>query len=306
MTAGSDCIFAIDFTSEGMTAAFVSPDGREDGTAGFDLVDFMAGESQALDKLVALLMAKARTAGGRIMAAAVSLACDLDRPRRRILNFPEASWLDGQPFADILREALGVPVVMERRAVVALAYDSVMLGLPDDALLLGCYMDTHYDTAIWYGGKPILGRNGTAGNIAHMTIHDREDLCFCGKTGCVDLYGAGVRLKQIHTMIFPDTPREELFLRHGDHPLLLDYLSMMAYPVAIEADVLDPDFLVVGGSIPLMQGFPRKVFEDAVIRHTYSPEGGRETRFLYSVASGTPGVVCAAQYAMMRLGLMNV
>lgn len=301
-SSGSDCIFAIDFTSEGMTAAFVHSDGEEEGTAGFELVDFRAGEDQALDKLTALLAAKARMATVPIAAVAVSLACDLDRPRRRVLNFPEASWLNGQNLPDILGEALGVPVIMERRAVVSLAYDRVMLGLPETDLVVGCYVDTHYDTAIWHRGYPIVGKNGVAGNIAHMAIQDREDNCFCGKTGCVDLYGAGIRLRQIHTMIFPDTPRDELFLRHGDHPLLLDYLSMMAYPIAIEANVLDPDFLVLGGTIPLMDGFPRKVLEEAILRHTYCPEEGRETTFLYSVASTTPGVVCAAQYAHMKLG----
>lgn len=294
-------VFAIDFTSEGMNAAFVTPDGREEALAGFDLIDFQAGEGKALDKLVTLLAAKART-GGPVSAVALSLPCDLDAGRTRVVSFPQATWLNGQPLPSILEDALGVPAVMERRAVVLLHYDRAMLGLPEDCLAVGCYIDTHYDTAIWHNGRALLGKNGGAGNIAHMVIPDREDVCFCGRTGCVDLYGAGVRLRQLHTMIFPDTPREELFTHHGEHPIILDFLRMMAYPIAIELNILDPDFVILGGSILSMPGFPLKTLQEEIIHHAYRPEPDRGTAFLPSAANMAPGVVCAAQYAMTKLG----
>ena len=305
MTANpnADPVFAIDFTSEGMTAAFVTPDGVELDSAGFDLIDFHAGEDSALDKLLTLLAAKAR-AGGAVSAAALAMACDLNAGRSAITDFPGAAWLNGVELPKLLAEALGVPVVMERRAVVQLCYDRAMLGLPEDCLAVGCYIDTHYETAIWHRGAPLVGRNGLAGNIAHMTIHDREDNCFCGKAGCVDLYGAGTRLQQIHNMIFPDTPRDDLFVDHGEHPIVQDYLRMMAYPIAIELNILDPDFLVLGGSIPSMAGFPRALLQQEIRAHVYSPEQDRELIVLPSASGMISGTVCAAQYARMKLGLL--
>lgn len=297
----SEMIFAIDFTNEGMTAAFVSAEGFEEGTAGFDLTDFQAGESGALDKLLALLAAKSRTAPDDIRAVALSLPCDLDAGRTTVVNFPHAAWLNGQPLPELIGSFMDVPVVMERRAVVQLCYDRIMLGLPDDCLAVGCYVDTHYDSAIWHHGAVLRGKNGAAGNIAHMSIHDREDNCFCGKSGCVDLYGAGLRMRQLHTMIFPDTPMEALFERHGDHPIVQDYLGMMAYPIAMECNILDPDFLILGGAIPAMRGFPYKLLEDQIVRHTYHPSPERVPTFIASMAGMTPGVVCAAQYAIMKL-----
>lgn len=296
-------VFSIDFTNTGMTAAFVTPDGVEEGTAGFDLIDFQAGASGSgpLDKMLGLLAAKART-GGDFAAVALAMPCDLDPARTRVVNFPEATWLNGQPLPELLGDMLGAPVVMERRAVVHLCYDRIMLGLPDQSLVVGCYIDTHYETAIWHCGAPILGKNGHAGNIAHMTIHDREDSCFCGRNGCVDLYGAGLRLHQMQTMIFPDTPREELFVYHGEHPLVRDYLRMMAYPIAIELNILDPDFLILGGSVTAMAGFPRKLLEEAIVEQTYRPDASHEAVFLSSAASMSSNVICAAQYALMKLG----
>ncbi len=293
-------VFAIDFTSEGLAAAFVSADGEQEGLAGFDLSDFDADADQAFDKLVALLAAKAR-AGGAIGAAALSMPCDLDASRSMIVNYPEAPWLNGQRLPDILKGALGAPVAMERRAAVSLHYDRAMLGLPEDCLAVGCYIDTHYDSAIWHNGGLMMGKNGGAGNISHMTIHDREDNCFCGKAGCVDLYGAGMRFQQLHAMIFPDTPREELFLHHGEHPIIMDYLRMMAYPIAMALNILDPDFLILGGSVLSSPGFPLGALQAAIAEHSYRPAPGREATFLPSAASAVPGVVCAAQYAFSAM-----
>ncbi len=289
-------IFAIDFSCDAMTAAFVTPDGLEEETAGFDLADFQAGDTQPLDKLVALLTAKSRQRPAKSMI--ISIAADIDKDRAIILNYPGAGWLNNQPLVDILGKAIGIPVRMERRAVVLLAYDMVMLGLPPEALVVGCYIDTHYQNAIWYRGAPLLGRSGAAGNISHITIHDREDGCFCGKAGCVDLYGAGIRLRQMHTMIFPDTPLEELFERHGEHPIVLDYLSMMAYPIAIECNILDPEYVILGGNIPSMRGFPRAVLEEQILFHRYCPNDGAPV-FVPSAVGASGALVAAAQYRQL-------
>lgn len=296
-------IFAIDFTHEQMTAAFVTPDGVAEDTAGFDLSDFIAGEADALDKLVSLLALKARASGGDVAAVALSMPCALDRDRERVVNFHSAPWLNEQPLPAILSGMLGVPAVMARRSAVSLFYDKTMLGLPDDCLAVGCYVDTHYSSAIWDCGRFILGKNGGAGNIAHMPVAGREDHCFCGKSGCVDLYGAGQRMAQIHSMIFPDVPLEELFEREGGHPIFRDYIATMAYPIAIEVNILDPDFLVLGGAIPSMRGFPRALLEEEILRQCYRASETHAATFLGSVASATPGVICAAQYVAAKLGL---
>lgn len=297
-------IFAIDFTHENMNAAFVSLMGSAEGGADFDLCDFQAGESRAMDKLLALLLAKAKAAPGPLVATAVSLPCDIDAKRMRVMGFPQAGWLEDQPLPEVLGKALGMPVVMEKRAIVRLAYDRVMLGLPEASLILGCYVDLHYETAIWHSGHPIRGKNGTAGSIAHIPIHGREDACFCGKTGCVNMYGAGVRLRQMHSMIFPDTPLPELFARHGEHPLVLDYLTMMAYPIAIEANIIDPEYIIIGGEVPVMKGFPMDFLREQVRALMYRPDPGAETNFLASSAASIPGTVCLAQYAMVELGML--
>ncbi len=294
-------IFSIDFTHSGMTAAFVSDGGAAEDTAGFDMSDFLAGESAApLEKLVTLLTLKAR-AGGAVDAVALAMPCALDAGRARVASFHAAPWLNDQPLPALLSDALGVPVVMERRAVISLYCDRIMLGLPEDCVVVGCYVDDHMTSAIWAYGRFAGGKNGMAGDIAHMPIAGREDRCFCGKAGCVDLYGSGARLAHMHSMIFPDMPREELFEREGGHPIVLDYIATMAHPLAMEANILDPDFMILGGCIPSMRGFPRAVLEEQICRQWYRAQGNEPPVFLSSAASVAPGVVCAAQYALSTL-----
>lgn len=294
-------VFAVDFTCEKMTAAFVGDDGSPRETADFDLSDFLAGGSGAVDKLVGLLAAKARLGGNAVQAAMVTMPCDLDAKRERVVNFPRASWLNGQPLAAILREVMDCPVMMERRSVAMLSFDLAMLGLPTRCLAVGCYIDLQYDVAIWHNGIPVIGATGRAGNIMHLPVADRVDACFCGKAGCVGLYGTGLRARQIHSMIFPDTPMERLFTVHGDHPIIYDYIKMMAYPIAMAVNFADPDYLILGGDVLNMPDFPRKVLEEEIVQATYRPEDDG-ARFLASTVDGmVPGVVCGAQYARMKL-----
>ncbi|MDR2391005.1 MAG: ROK family protein [Planctomycetota bacterium] len=268
------CIFTMEITSGSVRAAFVSPDRQISDLTVLNLDNFSGDPSEQPEKLLALLTAKARTAPARLTSAILLMGCDIDRRGTRVTNHPTAEWLIDFPLAKSLSDALGVPVAMQRRSLAFLSLDMEMLDLPRDCLAIGCYVGTHIENAVWYRGGPIAGRNGTAGNIAHLAVHGREDACFCGKNGCVDIYGAGLRLRQIHTMIFPDTELEEIFLRLGDHPILRDYLSMMAYPIAMETNLLDPDFIIIGGWIPAMPGFPFKQLEEEIARFCYLPGDG--------------------------------
>lgn len=293
-------ILSIDFTNETMSASYVLPNGQELDSASLDLVGFAADGVDPIEKLVSMLTAKVGLTGGNPSSAMIVISADVDPEKNTVLNYPGAEWLNYVHLPDVLSRALGIPVHMERRAVVQLAYDIAMLGVPQEALSVGCYVDQHYHGAIWYNGAPMEGMRGLAGNIGHLTIHGREDNCYCGKQGCVDLYGTGQRLDQIHRMIFPDSGTDELFERYSEHPILMDYISMMAYPIAILCDIMDPEFVILGGSIPAQPGFPRVVLESEIIRQMYNVEDSAEVTFLPSPSSEVSGVILGAQYAKIK------
>lgn len=293
--------FCLDFSGDALSAGFVSEDLETSGAGNIDLANFMAGDTPPMDKLMGLLLAKARSAPGDLAFTAVGLDCDPTPDRRGIVNSPNALWLENQPFADILEKTLGQPALLERRAALFLELDMALQGIPTDSTVIGCYINDAYESAIWSRGGIMAGKSGAAGNIGHMPVHGREDHCRCGKNGCIELYGTGYRLKQLHSLIFPDIPLSELFVKHSGHPLLQDFLHMMAYPIAVEANILDPDFIILGGSVPSMQEFPLEQVEAAIREQTYTPYPSSSFTLLPAVCKNSDGMIAAAKHGFEKI-----
>ncbi|MDR0361974.1 MAG: ROK family protein [Planctomycetota bacterium] len=292
-----DITLAMDFSGETLTAGFVADGDALTGVSRLDLADFLAGSETPMEKLISLLAAKLRTAPGEATLLALAMGCDISADGRTVLDYPGAIWLNGKNLADALESAMGRPVVMERRGAAFLSYDRACLDLPQDGVLVGCYVDDVYDNAIWCGGRILRGHSGAAGNIGHMPVHGREDNCHCGKFGCIELYGTGVRLKQMHSLIFPDIPYEEIFVQHREHPLLKDFLRMMAYPIAAETNILDPDVIVLGGTVPSMPDFPIKEVEQAIRDQCYYPYPAKEFNLVFSSIDEEGRLLAAARHA---------
>ncbi len=295
-------VFALDISESGLRAGFVSKDFEVSAVSHIDIANFVAGESSPMEKLLALLMAKMRTAPENIDLIAVMVDCDITPDRRGVLNFAGANWLSDEPFADFLEKNLAKPVVLDSRAKAQLAYDMGLLGIPPESVIIGCYINTFYESAIWCRGGFLDGKSGAAGNIGHMPVHGREDVCRCGKSGCIELYGAGIRLRQMHSLIFPDIPLEELFVEHTNHPIIHDFLTMMAYPIAVEANILDPDFIILGGKIPMMKSFPIEVVEEAIRDQAHHPYPAESFTLIRSLVK-TPAdrLIAAAQHASAHM-----
>lgn len=296
-------VFALDISESGLRAGFVLKDFEVTAVSHIDIANFVAGETSPLEKLLALLMAKMRTAPEAIDLIAVMVDCDVTPDRRGVLNFPGASWLADGPVADFLEKNLGKPVVLDHRAKALLAYDMALLGIPTDVITIGCYINAFYESAIWCRGAFLNGKSGAAGNIGHMPVHGREDVCRCGKSGCIELYGAGVRLKQMHSLIFPDFPLQELFVENANHPIIHDFLTMMAYPIAVEADILDPDFIVLGGDIPMMNSFPIEIVEQAIRDQAHHPYPAESLTLIRStIKAPADRLIAAARHASTLSG----
>lgn len=294
-------VFAIDCEGDALSSGFIGEDGAPREWASFSVDDLVAGESAPVDRLFARIEKKLQAFEGRVAAISVATSSDLSWDCRTIVNSSSMPWLNGVQLADIMEKTFGLPVFMERRAVSMLRRDRDAFGLPEDSLVVGCYIGDVYENAIWAQGDILRGKHGVAGNIGHMPIHGREDNCRCGKVGCIELYGSGRRLRHLHSMVFPDAPLEELFVKHGEHPLLVDYISTMAYPVAMEINLLDPDYVILGGWIPRMKAFPIEELEASIREQVYHPYPGDDVTFLRSSAESTTGVVAVGLDALGKV-----
>jgi predicted NBD/HSP70 family sugar kinase len=106
-----------------------------------------------------------------------------------------------------------------------------------------------------FGGALLAGANGFAGELAHVQVDDRGDFCGCGNRGCLatevsnpsvlaalaGICGQPVTFEDLQALI---TAGDAVALRY-----LRDLGVMIGRPMATLVTALDPDCIVVDGSL---------------------------------------------------------
>lgn len=230
----------------------------------------------------------------RLSGVVVGVPATVDAACRTVLQAPNVEGLSGLPLADLLEAASGLPVVVEKDVNLLILSDIQDLGIDAGSSVAGIYFGTGVGNALYLGGSLWRGAHGVAGELGHVPQLGGTQVCGCGNVGCLECYGGGHRLAGMCAERFPHTPIGEVFSRHGDAPEVLGFLDSMAIVVATEANILDPDEVVVGGGIPAMEGFPRKAFEGRVYERLRKPYPAEALSIRYSRQGQLSGLVGGA------------
>ena len=113
----------------------------------------------------------------------------------------------------------------------------------------------------------------------------------------------GKALARIQKERYPETPINEMFLRHGQEHVLVELIDGMAMAAATEINILDPDQVLLGGGVLNMQGFPREILDQKIREHTRKPLPCRELNLIYTDDEPEKSVVGGAIYACRKLGV---
>ena len=114
-------------------------------------------------------------------------------------------------------------------------------------------------------GKPLVGKNGAAGEIGHLVMNREETLiCGCGKKGCAEQYCSATGLVR---MAKNYAEAKDVFdaAKAGDEmaqTVLEQYFAYLAELIANVCIVLNPEKVVIGGGVskagqPLLDGIAR-------------------------------------------------
>lgn len=234
-------------------------------------------------------------------AVSIGFPSTLDRARRQLLSTPNIAGLNNVPMADILQERLNIPVFIDRDVNLLFLYDCHHFGLSGPGIILGCYVGTGLGNVISIGGEILIGKNGVAAELGHIPAWGRQEECPCGNRGCVEMYASGKHLKELGEAYFPGTPLGELFLRNSGHEQILDYVDGLSIPIATEINLMDPDYVLLGGGVLQMEGFPRPFLEECILRHTRKPYPAEGLQLRYSLKAQENGVIGAAIRAYREL-----
>ena len=235
-------------------------------------------------------------------AVAVGFPATLNRERTRVMQAPNIPLIEDLPVCDCLQDALQVPVLAERDVTFALCYDVEKHRLPHEGIICGIYFGTGIGNAILIDGMPLTGRHGVAGELGHIPVPGCRIPCGCGNIGCLEAYAGGKALVRIQKEHYPETPIEEMFSRHGQDLILQEYIEGMAAAVSTEVNILDPDYVLLGGGVLSMQGFPGTVFDDKIREGVRKPLPWKELNLIYTKDEPAKSVIGGAIYARRKLG----
>jgi glucokinase len=193
----------------------------------------------------------------------------LDPWRGVVLMAPNLSGWTDVPLAPSVAEAVGLPTFLERDTNVAIMGEWRYGAARGTRNAIYITVSTGIGGGIIIDGRPLVGLDGTAGEVGHMTVDLDGPPCGCGGIGHVEAIASGTALARDGRRLaeeHPDAPLGRL-VAAGD-PLDAELVARAAELgdaacvallerawVAIGAmcaslvNLLDPEVIVIGGSI---------------------------------------------------------
>ncbi|MBR0279399.1 MAG: allose kinase [Synergistaceae bacterium] len=234
-------------------------------------------------------------------AVAAGFPATLNRERTKILQAPNLGYMENLPVVEYLQARLNVPVFAERDVTFALYYDMRKYNLPPEGITCGIYFGTGIGNAIMIDGVPLLGCNGVAGELGHIPVWGSDEMCGCGLRGCIENLAGGKYLARIWRELWPESEIAGIFAEHGNDSAVREFVSYMAVCAATEINILDPDYVIIGGGVANMKGFPRESLHSEIKARTRKPYPAENLRVIYADDEPEKCVAGAGYYACNRM-----
>lgn len=265
--------------------------------------DTVMAEKNSAEKLLLFIQnyVKTQMEGKKVVAAALGFPSTIDKDRRTIISTPNIPDFNNIPIVDILEKGLSFPVFVERDVSMLFFYDLYQNSLPPDGIAIGCYIGTGIGNVISINGKLLVGKDGAACELGHIPVSGKTDSCGCGNKGCLECIGAGKYLDKLVKEIFVETQVSELFTKHRNHSLIQEFIDSAAIGIATEINILNPDYILLGGGVLAMKDFPLDFLKEKIIQHTRKPFPAETLNIIFSTCSDQNGVIGAALYAQSKL-----
>jgi fructokinase len=248
----------------------------------------------ALRELVQRLESET-AAKGRVIGVAMPGSIS---PATGKLRNSNTVWLNGTPFHEDLGRLFARPVRLANDAncfALSEAVDGAGAGAP---VVFGAILGTGCGGGVVVHGRALEGASRIAGEWGHTPLPwaRAEELpappCWCGRAGCLETWVSGSGLARWGSLRLGRTLSAEEIIalaRQGAKEALdcLDlYCDRLARGLAVIADILDPDVIVLGGGLSnveevypgVREKLPSYVFSDFVgvriLRNSHGDSSG--------------------------------
>jgi len=308
-------VFAADLGGTNLRAATVGGNGN----IGFRVKHPTPHSAGQAEDIVSAIVAAARECqtsirkeGGAIRAASVVVPGTVDLGGETILQAPNVPCLDGFRLADVLREQLGCPVLLENDANAA-AVGEMWLGAARGCCTIICVtLGTGVGGGIVLDGKLWRGVDGSAGEIGHTSVEPFGGVpCKCGNTGCLEVFASATGIVRLARAALPEYPNTILDASRltaqriydagtkGDELALAVLKKMGSYlgvGLANLVNLLNPEMIVIGGGVANGWQLFEKYMHEEVARRAF-PVPVRRLKIVPAECGDDAGLLGAAHLA---------
>ncbi|MBL8555334.1 MAG: ROK family protein [Phenylobacterium sp.] len=190
-------------------------------------------------------------------------------PVTGLMRNSNSTVLNGRPFPSDLERALGRPVRYANDAnclALSEATDGAAAGA---GVAFAVIVGTGCGAGVTVDGRLLEGRNLIAGEWGHTPLpwprgpESPGLACWCGRTNCLELWLSGTGFAR-------EAGRSgEAAVAAGDLDAIDAYIDRLARGLAVIADILDPDVVVLGGGMSNIARLYERL-PDAIAPHVFS------------------------------------
>ena len=245
----------VDFGGTKIEAAAIAPD----GSYAARVREPNPGRYEAALETVARLVQAVERETGPVPRVGVGMPGSVS-PRTGALRNANSVWLNGRPFREDLERTLGRPVRLANDAnclALSEASDGAAAG---ERVVFAAIIGTGCGGGVVLDGRIIEGANGIGGEWGHTPLpwpgpdELPANLCWCGRLGCLETYVSGTGLERDYAghaepLRAPDIVAAARAAEPVAAAALDRYVDRLGRGLAVIADILDPDVIVLGGGM---------------------------------------------------------
>jgi glucokinase len=257
-------VLALDLGASRIRAGVVEADGRlHSRSTGTTPVE--AGPDAVVAACVDHLLAARDAAETSVEIVAVGIAAPgpLDPWTGTLIDPPNMGrGLHDFPLGARVADALGLPVAVDRDTQVALLAETTFGAAQGAWDVVYLTVSTGIGGAVLVDGRPLVGPDGSAGELGHLLVDLDGPPCGCGANGHLEAIASGSAIarlaRQSGALAAIETARDVAAAEERGDPTAGAIMerARRAFAAACVSivDVFDPQLIVVGGSLARNQG----------------------------------------------------
>ena len=165
--------------------------------------------------------------------------------------------LNDVPLKRLIEEKLERKVWLENDANCFTLAEAVYGAGKNHRVVFGVILGTGCGGGISIDSKLFLGKNHMAGEFGHHSIAISDDnLCWCGRKGCVEKYISGSGIESQYFLITGEKISAIEIFKKSDlaaNKIKKFFFERLGVSIANVCNILDPDVVVIGGGLSNQQ-----------------------------------------------------